>query len=236
MMIMIAPSSLAGSTLAVNPMADPPDRASSRSTAAIYDAELVRRFNAGEEEAFVEIVTRYRGKMYTLALRYLRDRSDAEEIAQDTFVRAYRALAHFRGEASLSSWLHRIAVNLSCNRHWYCFRRHRHNTMSLDYVADDGRSLTLVERFASSNPDPANDAATAEFSQLIDACMGELSEPQRKILTLRSELNSSYRHIADAMGIKIGTVKSRLARARNQLRQLLAETCGEFAAGATIPG
>ncbi len=201
---------------------------------SVHDAELVRRFNAGEESAFAEIVTRYRGKMFSLALRRLRNRADAEEIAQDTFVRAHKALAHFRGECSLSSWLHRIAVNLSCNRHWYFFRRHRQDTLSLDYTGPDGRSPILANWLSSDAPSPASEAAASEFSELIKMCMGKLGERQRKILTLRNELSHSYRHIADALGINIGTVKSRLARARRRLRQLLGESYGEFALGAAL--
>src|SRR5476651_573371 len=86
---------------------------------AAYDAVLVRRFLAGDEAAFSEIITRYHGKMFHVALSLLRNRGDAEEIAQDTFIRAHRALAQFRGETSLAAWLYRITANLSHNRYWY---------------------------------------------------------------------------------------------------------------------
>jgi RNA polymerase sigma-70 factor (ECF subfamily) len=99
---------------------------------ARLDAVLVRRFNAGDPAAFVEIVTRYRDKMFHFALRLLRNRPDAEEIAQDTFIRAHQGLAHFRGDSSLSAWLHCIALNLSRNRYRYFFRRCSHAMQSLD--------------------------------------------------------------------------------------------------------
>jgi RNA polymerase sigma-70 factor (ECF subfamily) len=227
-MTSIAPISFSASAPACSPVEDCADRSDPIDRASMHDSELVRRFNAGDEEAFVEIVTRYRGKMFSLALRRLRNRADAEEIAQDTFVRAHKALTRFRGDCALSSWLHRIAVNLSCNRHWYFFRRRQQDTFSLDYVSGDGRSPSLAATFASDAPSPASEAAASELSEIIGTCMGKLGESQRKILTLRNELSHSYRHISRVLGINIGTVKSRLARARKRLRQLLVETSGEF--------
>src|SRR4051812_12604986 len=85
-------------------------------SAAAEDAILVQRFNAGDEAAFVEIVERYREKVFSIALGMLRNRADAEEVAQDTFVRAYRGLAKFRGDSSLATWLHRVTMNLARNR------------------------------------------------------------------------------------------------------------------------
>src|SRR5271169_363091 len=88
---------------------------------AAHDAGLVRRFNAGDGNAFAEIMTRHRGRIFSIALGHLRNRSDAEEITQDTFVRAHRGLARFRGDSSLGTWLHTIAFNLSCNLRKYHF-------------------------------------------------------------------------------------------------------------------
>ena len=99
---------------------------------AAHDALLVQRFNAGDDRAFVEIMERYREKMFAIAFAHLRNRTDAEEIAQDTFIWAHRALGRFRGDSSLATWLHRITVNLTRNRYWYFFRRRRHRTLSPD--------------------------------------------------------------------------------------------------------
>src|SRR5450759_2102090 len=99
--------------------------------AAIDDA-LVRRFAEGDEVAFVEIMERYRGKIFNVTLGLLRNHADAEEITQDTFIRAHRGLANFRGDSSFATWLYRIAVNLSRNRYWYFFRRRRQESLSLD--------------------------------------------------------------------------------------------------------
>jgi RNA polymerase sigma-70 factor, ECF subfamily len=210
-------------------------RAATSKLEAQHDAELVRRFNAGDENAFVEIMTRYREKIFSVALALLRNRADAEEIAQDTFIRAHRGLARFRGDSSLATWLHRIAVNLARNRYWYFFRRKRHATLSLDCALSDESDATFADLVATDAPSPAREAVAGEFSALVTSCMEKLDARHREILTLRNLLNHSYDEIAQALGINVGTVKSRIARARGNLRVLLAEACPEMSADAT-PG
>src|SRR4051812_30540799 len=118
---MVALHALAPRTSIVTDAAQAARTAASRA-AARHDAILVSRFNTGDEIAFTEIMTRYRARLLNVALRRLGNHADSEEIVQDTFIRAHRALATFRGESSLSVWLHRIALNLSHNRYWYFFR------------------------------------------------------------------------------------------------------------------
>jgi RNA polymerase sigma-70 factor, ECF subfamily len=199
---------------------------------ALHDETLVRRFNAGDDKAFIEIVTRHRAKMYTIAFSVLRNHSDAEEIAQDTFIRAHRGLSDFRGDSSLATWLHRITVNLARNRYWYFFRRRRHMTQSIDRAFSDGSPATFGDILASDTPGPVRDATTREFSELVTECMEQLNSQQREILTRRTVLNRSYDEIGAALGINVGTVKSRIARARQSLRLLLANACTEFSSDA----
>jgi RNA polymerase sigma-70 factor (ECF subfamily) len=198
---------------------------------AAIDADLVARFNAGDDAAFVQIMERYRTRIFTVTLGLLRNRADAEEITQDTFIRAHRGLARFRGDSSLATWLYRIAVNLARNRYWYFFRRRRQDTLSLDCALSDDNSGTFSDLVADVSPDPAQETATGEFTDLIDACMQKLDARHREILTLRNVLNRSYEEIAQALGVNVGTVKSRIARARENLRALLAEACPEFTPG-----
>jgi RNA polymerase sigma-70 factor (ECF subfamily) len=151
---------------------------------------------------------------------------------QDTFIRAYRGLGRFRGDSSLATWLHRIAVNLARNRYWYFHRRRRQDTLSLngDLLGPTGDSdATLSDLMASDEPTPVHQAVTVEFTELVTASMEKLDANQREILTLRNILNQSYDDIANALGIQVGTVKSRIARARNNLRALMVEACPEFA-------
>ena len=201
--------------------------AATASPATTRDAELVRRFNAGDEDAFVEIVTRHREKMFSVALGHLRNHADAEEITQDVFIHAYRGLARFRGDSSLSTWLHCIAFNLSRNRYGYYFRRHRHETCSFDCTLSDDNDATFADLIASDIPDPAREAANREFLAHVTMCLGKLNARHREILTLRNLLDHSYEEIAATLGISLGTVKSRLARAREALRGLLDQTYAE---------
>lgn len=195
---------------------------------AKIDAELVRRFNAGDEAAFVEIIERYRERMFAVAFGMLRNRADAEEIAQDAFLRAHRGLAKFRGDSSLATWLHRIALNLSRNRYWHSVRRGRHTTDSLDMAFGEGNPSTFSDLIASNESGPVRGAMVDEFADLVTACMEQLGERPREILTMRNQLHRSYVEIAGDLGINVGTVKSRIARAREHLRQLLVLACPEF--------
>jgi RNA polymerase sigma-70 factor, ECF subfamily len=206
-----------------------PAPASTSAQEAVYDSTLVERFNHGDENAFVEIMTRYRNKIFGIALSMLRNRADAEEITQDTFIRAHRGLARFRGDSSLVTWLHRIAVNLSRNRYWYFFRRHRHDSLSLDLAIGENSDGTFADLIAAETPDPAQENVREEFSTLVAASMERLDRKHREILTMRNVMNLPYEQIAEMLHISIGTVKSRIARARENLRGALTELCPEFA-------
>jgi RNA polymerase sigma-70 factor (ECF subfamily) len=201
---------------------------------AAIDAGLVQRFTAGDESAFNEIVARYRGKIYGLTLNLLRNTADAEEVTQDAFIRAYRGLGRFRGESSLATWLYRIALNLARNRYWYFFRRRRQNWVSLDRPLGDESEATLADLIAARDHDPAQETASGEFSALVAACMERLDRKHREILTMRNVLDLSYEEIAHTLGINIGTVKSRIARAREYLRELLTESCPELKPALTV--
>jgi RNA polymerase sigma-70 factor, ECF subfamily len=226
---MVAQFTTAVPAPSIRPATDRAARMALSRAEALFDATLVRRFNAGDEAAFVEIVTRYRDKMFHVALGLLRNRADAEEIAQDTFIRAHRSLARFRGDSSLAAWLYCITLNLSRNRYWYFFRRRRHATLSLDCALTDASDATFADLIATESPDPARESATNEFSALVAACMEKLDARHREILTLRNILHRTYDEIATSLGINVGTVKSRIARARENLRAKLAEACPEFA-------
>lgn len=209
------------------PVKNTPDPETQAREAEI-DAALVRRFNTGDESAFNEIVSRYRGKIYGLTLGLIHNAADAEEITQDTFIRAYRGLTRFRGDSSLATWLHRIAVNLARNRYWYFFRRRRHAWISLDRPLSDTSEAVLGDLVAADNHDPSQETAVDEFNRLIAVCMDRLDHRHREILALRNVHNLPYDRIALILGINVGTVKSRIARARENLRALLMEICPDF--------
>ena len=221
-----------------------PTRSSSRETHppateealldSIIDAKLVQRFAKGDPTAFDEIVARHRGRIYGLTLNLLHNPADAEEITQDTFIRAWRGLGRFRGESSLATWLHRIALTLARNRYWYFFRRRRHCWVSLDQPLREDSVASLADLVAAPEADPAQEAATSEFNRLVAVSMARLDRKHREILAMRNLLDLSYEEIARTLGINIGTVKSRIARARENLRSLLAESLPELKRTASL--
>ena len=204
-------------------------RAAKAECEALHDTELVRRFNAeGDESAFLEIMNRYRERMFSVAFAILKNHADAEEVAQDVFIRAHRALANFRGDSSLATWLHRVALNLARNRYWHNFRRRRHLSRPLDAAFSEDNQATFSNLLATDAAGPVRVAEANEFNELVQVCMERLSDRAREILTLRNTLHRSYGQISQELGINSGTVKSRLGRARERLRVLLAEACPEF--------
>jgi RNA polymerase sigma-70 factor, ECF subfamily len=198
------------------------------------DARLVERSAAGDESAFAEIIARHQGRVYGLVLNLLRNPADAEEITQDTFIRAYRGLSRFRGESSLATWLHRIALNLARNRYWYFFRRRRHRWISLDQPLRDDSATCMADLVATPQADPAQETALSEFTALVARTMERLNHRQREILAMRNLLDLSYDEIARVLGISVGTVKSRIARAREKMRELLAESLPELKSEASL--
>jgi len=196
-------------------------------TEAIQDAVLVRRFNGGDEAAFGEIMSRHQSRVFAAAMGLLHNHADAEEITQDTFVRAHRGFSRFRGDSSVATWLHRIAVNLARNR--YFFRRRRHSTLSLDATMGTEGDATFSDLLSTGEPDPSQESSRNEFMQAVELAMEKLEAGHRKILLMRTALDKSYEEIAAELGINVGTVKSRIARARDRLRSCLEKECPEFA-------
>ena len=226
----IFPSIMPNSTPPIRPCAQPENlrRADKLPGDTAIDTALVRRCTAGDESAFTEIVNRYRGKIFGLTLNLLHNAADAEEITQDTFIRAYRGLDRFRGDSSLSTWLYRIALNLARNRYWYFFRRRRQHWVSLDRPLTENSPATFADVVAATDHDPAQETVTSEFTTLVAACMERLDRRHREVLVMRNVLDLSYDEIARALNINVGTVKSRIARAREYLRSLLAESCPDL--------
>jgi RNA polymerase sigma-70 factor (ECF subfamily) len=198
------------------------------------DVDLVRRFNAGDESAFTTIMGRYHSRVLAVVRRQMNNDIDAEDIAQDTFIRAHRGLANFRGDSSLATWLNRIAMNLARNRYWYFFRRHRQNTVSLNQPVNDQAPNRLPELIAVDPPSPLRQAMHSEFVELIARCLDQLEPPHRQILHMRYILHYSYEQIGDELSLNFGTVKSRMARARGKLRKLILNAAPEFGCKASM--
>lgn len=193
----------------------------SKAQEVALDNTLVARFKAGDEAAFEEMVTRYWDRIYGMVLKLLRNSQDAEEVTQDAFIRAHRGLENFRGDSSFSTWLYQIATNLARNRYWYWWRRKRDKSVSFDQPIGGDTTTTLAEIFPAEVASPEDMAVTSEFQERVSAAMKLLNDKHREALVLRNVKNLSYEEIAAKLGISIGTVKSRIARARESLREKL---------------
>lgn len=182
------------------------------------DKMLVDRFKNGDVAAYEEMVNRYWGRIFAMVFQLLKNRQDAEEVTQDAFVRAHRGLENFRGDSSFSTWLFQIATNLARNKYWYWWRRKRGFTLSLEETFTSEGEGTLLDVFPAEGETPTDAAVTQEFVDRVAECMETLNPRHREILELRNVRNLSYEEISDLLGISIGTVKSRIARARDSLK------------------
>lgn len=190
------------------------------------DAELARRAAAGALDAFNQLVLRHQDAAYALALRYLGAPEAAEDATQEAFVRAYRAVGTFRG-GKFRAWLLTIVANVSRDE---LRRRGRRPERSLDIgPGDDAGAASLDPPDAA--PTPAERAETADLRRALEAALARLPEEWRLIVLLSDVHGLSHDEIARAAGVPIGTVKSRLSRARGRLRDMLIES-GEL----DIPG
>ncbi len=185
------------------------------------DDLLIERIKNGDTAAYNDIVARYYDRIFSRVSQLLNSKQDAEEVTQDAFIRAHRGLDKFRGDASFSTWLYQIATNLAHNRYWYWFRRKRDQSISLEQPLSDDGDLTLENVMPCEGEDPAEAAVTQEFVDRVGECMQGLNGKHKEVLILRNVKNLSYDEIADELQISVGTVKSRIARARESLRELM---------------
>lgn len=181
---------------------------------------LVHRCQAGEHAAFGTLVEAYGGRIYNYLLRMVGDANEAEDLAQEVFVRAWEALPHFRGGGAFSTWLYRIATNLAIDA--VRRRKRRPAVESLDEAVDvdDGQ----VERQVADPGRPLEDRLAArELQRAVWEAIAKLPPKLRAVLLMYDFEQLTYQQIAAVLRVPMGTVKSRLFSARQQLRQMLAE-------------
>ena len=179
------------------------------------DAVLVERAVAGDQKAFELLVIKYQRRIQRLIGRMVRDVDLVEDIAQETFIRAYRALAQFRGEAQFYTWLYRIAVNTAKKA---LMDLKRNPTVSENFFkSDDDDETSPLENELTSSETPDAVLASKEIAQIINAALEALPEELRQAITLREIEGLSYEEISEAMNCPIGTVRSRIFRAREAI-------------------
>jgi RNA polymerase sigma-70 factor (ECF subfamily) len=183
------------------------------------EAVFVARLQANEDAAYDELVRVYHAPVFHVAYRMLGDSSDAADAVQDIFLKIFRNVKGFRGDSSLKTWIYRIAFSEILNRLRWWKRRFRSTTVSLDDGAD-GKGV--VFRVAASGPNPLQALENKEREGAIQQALAKLSGEHRSIVILRDIEGFSYTEIAEILGISCGTVKSRLARARGDMKKTLA--------------
>ncbi len=173
------------------------------------DKQLVERVQQGDKKSFDLLVLKYQNRIIKLVSRYVRDQSDAQDIAQDAFVKAYRALPNFRGDSAFYTWLYRIAINTAKNYVVSLSRR----PLEARVENADGEQLDLDE-LQKDIATPENVLLADEIKQTMLEAMSKLPEDLRVAITLREVDGLTYEEIAEAMDCPIGTVRSRIFRAR----------------------
>ena len=175
--------------------------------------QYIDRFKNGDSSAFEVIVLKYQDKIYNLCRHMLGNANDAEDRVQDVFLKAYQALSKFQPKASLYTWLYRIATNTCIDY------KKKPNFESL--FGDSGEGEKLVHDRASDAPSPEKLYQSKQINQALQESLGKLSPKLRAIIILKEIEELSYEEIADTLEISMGTVKSRIARAREELQKLM---------------
>ncbi|HZT29170.1 MAG TPA: sigma-70 family RNA polymerase sigma factor [Bryobacteraceae bacterium] len=183
------------------------------------DLELVAALRDGSEDAYETLLCRFQQPVYNLALRLLNDQSDACDVVQEVFLKVFRNVGQFRGQSSLKTWIYRIAINEAHNqRRW--FFRHRHREVGLEEEQEDSRSMAEV--IPDGGQSPFDFVFDQEKHMLIEAALERINPAFREVVVLRDIMDLSYEEIAEVLQLSLGTVKSRILRGREALREALA--------------
>jgi RNA polymerase sigma-70 factor, ECF subfamily len=187
------------------------------------EAAVVAELKAGSEEAYAWLIGEFHQPIYSLVYRMVTDPSDAADTTQDVFLKVFRGIKHFHGESSLKTWIYRIAVHEASNRRRWWFR-HKSKETSIEPVVccnDSGVASAIKDSLVDGSESPFDHVAHEEIRARVEEELRQVSEPYRTTLILRDLEEMSYEEIADVTQVSLGTVKSRLTRGREALRQRL---------------
>jgi RNA polymerase sigma-70 factor (ECF subfamily) len=191
------------------------------------EAALVAELKAGSERAFTQLIGQYHQPIYSVIARSLQDPADASDITQEVFIKVFRNIRSFHGEASLRTWIYRIALHEASNqRRWWSRHKRQEITMETPCGGHDadceGEPLSLGATLADGHDSPFDHAAHGQTRARVEAALGQVPEVFRTVVILREIEGFTYEEIAEILGVNLGTVKSRLTRGRAALREVLA--------------
>ena len=189
------------------------------------EQDFVAELKSGSEKAFALLIAQYSHSVYSLIARNIRDSADAADVTQEVFVKVFRNISGFHGDASLRTWIYRIALHEASNqRRWW--NRHKKQELTIDAPLEDsdGESFCLSDALASSNASPYDCAARKQMQLRVTDALQELPEAFREVVVLREIEGFGYEEIAEILNVNLGTVKSRLTRGRAALREALVKT------------
>ena len=186
------------------------------------DGQFIERLKRGDAAAFETLVNERSGEIYGLLYRLTENAEEARDLTQETFLRAFQSINHFRGESDVRTWIYRIAINQARNRWRWWRRRRRDATVSLDAPEIGGGRLGLISTLKSTTvKDPEQDTLANERERALKKALSSLRRVYREAVVLRDIEGFAYEEIAATLQISVGTVKSRLARGRQELRRKL---------------
>lgn len=180
------------------------------------EMRIVRKVLAGDVNAFEQLVIENQKSVYNLALKIMKNESDALDVSQDVFLKAYTNLENFRGDSRFSVWLYRLAYNACIDA-----SRKSKTGMNVSLTVQDEDSESAELDLADTKPLPEEETERRETQREVQAAIQELPEEQRRIIVMREFSDMAYEDIASTLGISVGTVKSRLSRARKNLAKIL---------------
>jgi len=187
----------------------------------VQDGQFIERLKRGESAAFETLVNERSGEIYGLLYRLTENAEEARDLTQETFLRAFQSIRSFRGDSDLRTWIYRIAINQARNRWRWWRRRRRDSTVSIDSTDESGKPALVATLKADNVQSPEQDTLAHERERILRNALKGLRRVYRETVILRDIEGFAYEEIAVALDISIGTVKSRLARGRQELRTKL---------------
>lgn len=186
------------------------------------DQQLVERAQRGDKHAFELLVSKYQRKLGRLLSRFIRDATEVEDVTQEAFIKAYRALPTFRGDSAFYTWLYRIGINTAKN---YLVALGRRAPTTTDFDSEEAESFEDGDQLRDLNT-PENQLMSKQVAETVNQTLGQLPEELRTAITLREIEGLSYEDIANIMNCPIGTVRSRIFRAREAIAEKLRPLIG----------